>query len=96
MYIYIYIHLQHLRSPVYILHVTLWSGIYPDISIRSGIYLDLLYPVKPCIKEFCSVIYLVSLTTVLISIYQSKDDKYVSPAKKSKVRIVSEKRSFHM
>ena len=25
---------------------------------------------KPCIKEFCSVIYLISLTTVLISTYQ--------------------------
>ena len=29
------------------------------------------YPVKPCIKEFCSVIYLISLATVLIYTYQS-------------------------
>ena len=29
------------------------------------------YPVKPCIKEFCTVIYLMSLTTGLISRYQS-------------------------
>ena len=44
------------------------------------------YPVKPYIKEFCTVIYLISLTTGLISRYHLR--------KKSKEYIVSDKRSF--
>ena len=31
---------------------------------------EVYYPVRSCIKEFCSVIYLMSLTTVVISTYQ--------------------------
>ena len=26
------------KQPVYILHITLWSGIYHDISLTTGIY----------------------------------------------------------
>ena len=43
-------------------------------AIRTMYMYQLLanyYPVKTCIKEFCSVIYLISLTTLLISTYQS-------------------------
>ena len=36
---------------------------------------DIYYPVKPFIREFNSVIYLISLTTVLIFTYLSKDNK---------------------
>ena len=32
--------------------------------------MTIYYPVKPCIKEFCTVIYLISLTTGLISRYR--------------------------
>ena len=41
------------------------------IKVASSICIYLLPSKNPCIKEFCSVIYLKSLTTVLISTYQS-------------------------
>ena len=44
-------------------HVTVMSCV--------KVILNNYHPVKPCIKEFCTVIYLISLTTGLISRYQS-------------------------
>ena len=43
---------------------------YP-LEISNCTFNYIYYPVKPCIKEFSTVIYLISLTTVLITTYQS-------------------------
>ena len=40
-------------------------------SIKEGVAIVITHAVKPYIKEFCNVIHLILLTTVLIRIYLS-------------------------
>ena len=39
------------KQPVYIQHITLWSGIYHDISLTTGIYHDISLTSKPLILK---------------------------------------------
>ena len=62
----------NIHSFVHVLIVVIVVIVVCDVVIHDII---VYYPVKPYIKEFFSVIYQISLTTVLISTYQSYDDK---------------------